>query len=54
MVLIVKSFMPSDVECVEALREVRWAEELLCLHCGSRDVVRRGWRKGQIIHFFCS
>ncbi|MEM2964254.1 MAG: transposase [Candidatus Bathyarchaeia archaeon] len=37
--------MPSEVECAEVLREVRWAGGLRCLQCGSGRVVRRGWRR---------
>jgi transposase-like protein len=44
MALTIQSFMPSEVECSEVLREVRWAGGLRCLHCGSGRVVRRGWR----------
>jgi len=44
MALTVQSFMPSEFECAEVLREVRWAGGLRCLHCGSSRVVRRGWR----------
>jgi transposase-like protein len=45
--------MPSDAECAEALREVRWATGLQCLHCGGRTVVRRGWRKGLYRRYRC-
>jgi len=53
MVLTVRSFMPSDGECAEALREVRWAAGLICLFCGSGRVVRRGWRKGLYQRYCC-
>jgi len=36
--------MPSDEECVEVLREVRWAGSVLCVYCGGRSLVKRGWR----------
>lgn len=53
MALTIQSFMPSDAECAEALREVRWATGLQCLYCGSRAVVRRGWRKGLYRRYRC-
>jgi len=45
MVLTILSFMPSDRECAQALSEARCALALICLYCGSRRVVKRGWRK---------
>jgi transposase-like protein len=36
--------MPSDGECAEVLREVRWAGGVACVYCGGRSVVKRGWR----------
>jgi transposase-like protein len=36
--------MPSDEECAEVLREVRWAGGVMCVYCGGRSVVKRGWR----------
>ena len=53
MALTIRSFMPSDAECAEALREVRWATGLQCLYCGGRSVVRRGWRKGLYRRYRC-
>ena len=53
MVLSIRSFMPSDRECAQALREVRWAVALICLYCGSGRVVRRGWRKGLYRRYMC-
>lgn len=45
--------MPSDTECAEALRMVRWATGLQCLYCRGRSVVRRGWRKGLYQRYRC-
>lgn len=53
MALTIQSFMPSDAECAEALREVRWAAGLQCLYCGSSRVVRRGWRKRLYQRYRC-
>jgi transposase-like protein len=53
MALTIQSFMPSDAECAEALREVGWAADLQCLHCGGRSIVRRGWRKGLYHRYRC-
>jgi len=53
MTLTIWSFMPSDVECARALREVRWVAGLLCLYCGSSRVVRRGWRKHLYQRYCC-
>lgn len=36
------SFMPDEEECVEVLRQVRWAGGVVCPHCSSRDVIRSG------------
>jgi len=45
--------MPSDVECADALREVRWASGVQCVYCGSGSVVRRGWRKRLYRRYRC-
>lgn len=45
--------MPSEWECAEALREVRWAAGVQCVYCGGRSVVRRGWRKHLYRRYRC-
>ena len=45
--------MPSDEECAEVLREIRWAGGLICVYCGSRSVVKRGWRKSLYQRYRC-
>jgi len=45
--------MPSEAECAEALRRVRWASGVQCIYCGSRSVVGRGWRKGLYRRYCC-
>ena len=44
MALTIESFMPTDKECAEKLREDRWNLGLVCVHCGSREVNKRGTR----------
>jgi transposase-like protein len=44
--------MPSEWECAEALRRVRWASGVQCVYCGSRSVVGRGWR-GLYRRYYC-
>lgn len=44
MALTIQSFMPSEAECAEALRDARWTGGIICVYCGSRTVVKRGWR----------
>lgn len=36
------SFMPSEDECITALREVRWPRGIICPLCGSDAVVKHG------------
>jgi transposase-like protein len=38
----IKSFMPSEVESLKTLREIRWAEGIKCIYCGSERVVKTG------------
>jgi len=45
--------MPSEWECAEALRRVRWASGVQCVYCGSGSVVGRGWRKGLYRRYCC-
>jgi transposase-like protein len=33
-----ESFMPSEAECAETLREIRWSNGVTCVECGSKDV----------------
>lgn len=44
MALTIQSFMPSEAECAEALRDARWVGGLMCVYCGSRAIIKRGWR----------
>ncbi|MGC9345374.1 MAG: transposase [Candidatus Bathyarchaeales archaeon] len=53
MSLNIQSFMPSEEECAQVLREVRWAGGLICVYCGSSRVVRRGWRKQLYQRYKC-
>lgn len=34
-----KRYRLSDAECVDILRRIRWPERVVCLHCGSGDVI---------------
>lgn len=44
--------MPSEEACGEALREARWPLGVLCIHCHSPRLERRGWR-GQCRRYRC-
>ena len=40
--LSIDDFLPSEERCAEVLRELRWADGVECVYCGSRDVVKNG------------
>jgi len=40
--LSMDDFLPSEERCAEVLRELRWADGVECVYCGSRDVVKNG------------
>ncbi len=36
---VVSRYRLTDAECVDILRPIRWPERVVCLHCGSGDVI---------------
>lgn len=50
----IKSFMPEEVECYEALRQIRWPDGVRCVKCGSDRVVKTGkWRNTPNQRYHC-
>jgi len=40
--LSIDDFLPSEERCAEVLRTLRWGDEVGCVWCGSRDMVKNG------------
>lgn len=38
----IESFMPSEEECIDRLRQIRWPSGVKCPNCGSGEVVKKG------------
>ena len=36
-----ESFMPSEAECAETIREIHWSDGVFCVECGSTNVICR-------------
>lgn len=45
--------MPDEKECLGTLRSLRWLDGLVCVRCGSRDVVKRGFDGAGLQRYWC-
>ena len=45
--LITIKELVSEAQCYEAIRKLRWQENISCPHCNSQEIIKRGYHSNQ-------